>query len=188
MTKRLVLAVLLLAATVPLLTGCPKRHQTFKPTKTEADGEPLPNEVQSRRMFVRWQERSPKGTLQPLLEVRAAKGVVDARTQSGTLNQASGMFYKDGKLAATFAAPRVDAIRGNGTVVASGTVVVRSVSPPGVTVRAARVTWTADLSRITAEGDVEFEQRKPGVARPIAWGGKFSRVTADTELQKITIP
>jgi len=186
--RALAAAVLLMSALVLLACGCHGKRGPVRPPHRTSDQQEGPEEVQSRRMFVRWQERPASGSLRPLLEVRAESGVVDARTQSGTLRVATGMLYRAGKLAATFEAPRVDATRDSGKVIASGAVVVRSVDPAGVTVRAARVTWVADLSRIVAEGDVVFEDRPPGTSRPVAWGGKFARVTADTELRKITIP
>ncbi|HSV74385.1 MAG TPA: hypothetical protein VLH79_11555 [Chthonomonadales bacterium] len=149
--------------------------------------EPLP-EVATRVVQVRWQAKARGGDLVPQLEVRAARGRVEPDGLTGDLEQATGTLYRDGEARATFEAPLVTANQAAQQVVASGGVVVRSVRPPGITVRAQTVTWHSSDHRVVARGDVWFEQKPPAARRAVAWGGPFESATLNTQIERLTIP
>jgi hypothetical protein len=139
-------------------------------------------------LLLAWNEPAPDGRINPVLEVEAEGGVVEQRTQSGSLKHARGRIYRSGVLRATFTAPRVEADMAAQRVVAEGGVQIDGVAPAGLTLRAVRIVWKPELNRIVAQGEVRFEKRDPATGRLEAEGGPFERMTIDTELQKLTVP
>ncbi len=186
--RSLAAAVLLLVG----LAGCGPDHRNrpavVHQTARPAPAPERPHAVNTRGLSGRWQERTEKGGIRRVMDVHAETGRLDAQTQSGTLYKANGLLYHDDRARARFEAPVVEARKDHSVVIARGGVRVVSIDPPGVTLTAERVTWQVDKDLIVAEGSVSFEQRPPGSARPTAWGGPFPHVTANTELQRLTIP
>jgi hypothetical protein len=136
---------------------------------------------------ISWQEKSAGGGIRKVLDVNAETGSLDAITESGALKDASGVFYRDGKARAKFAAPEVVASRDKQMVVARGGVTVNSVDPPGVALKADQVTWYAQRHQIIARGSVRLSHTPKGASDPIAYGN-VPQATANTQLQIITVP
>lgn len=170
--------------------GC-IRKPVRKPASAEKDrgaSVVLPGRVRTTGPRIRWQQARPGGGLTRQIDVTAALGTVDPQNESGVMVKASGVLYVRNEPRARFEAPVVEAYRDRNTVIVPRGVHLASIAPPGIDVVADRLTWRADLGRITAEGNVRFVHRPPGAARDAAWGGPFSRVTLNTELERISIP
>lgn len=149
---------------------------------------PIDRTVATTRVLVSWQEPGAGGQAVPVLEVEAESGTVEQASQSGTFERARGRIYREGVLRARFEAPIMEADQASNTATARGRVVVTSVEPAGLTVRADRVVWKASENSIIATGRVTFRQVDPATGRELAAGGPFPKVTFDTGLQKLTIP
>jgi len=175
------------SALVLALAGCGGRPSPPPVSVTAEPEERLP-EVATREIQVRWQTPGADGRLQPELEVRAARGRVEPDGQTGDLEEATGTLYREGEARATFVAPLVTATRASQQLVASGGVTVRSIRPPGVTLRARTITWYSESHRVIARGDVWLEQKPPGARRAVLWGGPFESAAFDTQIERLTIP
>lgn len=156
----------------------PPRQEVKPPDETHAAG---------RGITVIWQEPTKSGGIRKILEVNAETGELDAVTQSGALKDATGRFYREGKPRAKFAAPQVLASEDKRTVTARGGVVVNSIDPPGVALKADQITWYANQNQIVARGNVRMSHTPKGSSQPIAYGN-VPQATANTELQFITVP
>lgn len=189
------LSRLLVRQGIPLLLllallGCgpgrpPSRNNS--PKKSSAQEE-LPRELVSRGISLVWREEQPQNRMQRILEMKAETGSLNAETQSGQMQKATGIFYRDDKPRARFVAPRVEAIRQESKMIATGGVTIYSIEPKGITVRADEVVWSYADNRIVARGNVRFEEKPPGAAAPTSEGGPFPQVTIDTQMQRLTIP
>ncbi len=147
----------------------------------------IPN-VNSQGITMHWQEKDIKSRVfKPLLDIKADNGMMKASSESGTLNQASGVLYKNGLPAARFQAPHVKASRASNIVIAYNGVVLNSISPPGVKVTADRFIWRMIENKIIVYGNVHVVYQPPKAKTPVAWGFA-QRMTIDTQLQKLTIP
>ncbi|MCX6361935.1 MAG: hypothetical protein NT029_19200, partial [Armatimonadetes bacterium] len=111
----------LVAAAIALSGGCGGRKPPAEGQGGKKKGPPtLPQFVTSSGIEVRWQEQDKGGRLQPILEVQAETGDLNAQTQSGRLLKTRGRFFNQGKPAARFLAPAVDAKKDRHEVLASG--------------------------------------------------------------------
>ena len=172
------------------LVGCgpgqpPARNSN--PKKASAQEE-IPKELVSRGISLVWREERPGNRMQRILEMKAETGSLNAETQSGQMQKASGVFYRDDRPRVRFAAPRVEAIRQENRMIATGGVTIYSIEPKGITLRAEEVVWSYTDSRIVARGNVRFQQKPPGAAAPVSEGGPFPQVTIDMQMQRLTIP
>lgn len=171
--------------------GCPAPPPPgsgAKPSNTKQDEQSRPSQLDSRGIRIRWQERTPEGSLRPLLEMHAESGRLEALSQSGFMRRAKGVLYREGKSQARFEAPAVEAKEETSTVVAREGVRIVSVEPPGLTLTADTVTWQADRDKIVLEGNVRFVHQPPGEKKPVARGGPFPHVTVHIHAQELTIP
>lgn len=170
-----------------LLSGCvhvqPINEQN---TRAKQPKQVIPN-INSQGISMHWQERQTSGKFTPLLDINAVNGMMRASSQSGDLNQASGILYKHGAPAATFKAPHVKASRASNIVIAYNGVILHSIAPPGVRVTADRFIWRMLENKIIAYGNVHVVYQPPNAKKPVAWGFA-KRMTIDTQLQKLTIP
>lgn len=122
------------------------------------------------------------------MDLRARTGSLDAPTESGVLNAATGVIYRENRPRARFSAPLVKASHKTGTVVASNGVKVTSVDPAGIVVTADEITWEADRDLIVARGNVTIRQVPPGATQPTMWGGPYETATINTAMKRFTIP
>jgi hypothetical protein len=146
----------------------------------------LPN-INSQGITMHWQEKNATGGLDPLLDINASSGNMQAASQSGVLSNANGVLYNAGKPRARFTAPLVQADRQHNSVIARNGVVITSIEPPGVTLHADRFQWKMDMNKIIATGHVRIVYQPPGAKHPVAWGGS-EKMTIDTALQRLIIP
>lgn len=137
---------------------------------------------------MRWSEKAPEGGLRRVMDVKAESGTLDAEQESGRMNRASGLLYRENRPRARFIAPVVEAARNRGLVTARGGVTVYSIDPPGGKLTADRITWYARQDKIVAMGNVSIEYRPPNAPAPTAWGGPYPRATLHTERWRFTIP
>jgi hypothetical protein len=188
------LSRLLVRQGIPLLLllcllGCgPGRSPSRNSAKKNEVQEDVPRELVSRGISLIWQEEQPKNRIQRILEMKAETGSLNAETQSGRMLKATGIFYRDDTPRARFEAPKVEAIRQESKLIATGGVIIYSLKPKGITVRADQVVWNYAANRIVALGNVRFEQKPPGIDAPVSQGGPFPQVTIDTQVQRLTIP
>lgn len=168
------------------MAGCGHRTPR-KPAAPKAD-EPKPTQVTAHGFTGRWMEKTPNGRVRKVMEVHSRQGALDSQTNSGTLYEVDGTIYRDGVAKVRFAAPLIEADRDAQKLVARQGVVLRSLDPPGATIRCQTMTWRADAHQIVAEGDVYFDYSPPGARRSEASGGPFPRVTIDTAMRDLTIP
>jgi hypothetical protein len=150
-----------------------------------AEQPPIPQKLTSEGITIHWEEPGQKGGVERVMDVRAQSGDLEQLSQSGTLRNATGTAYREDKPRATFDAPVVNAAKDRKTVTATGGVTVHSVDPSGMTVRADHAIWHVEQNQVVAEGNVNFEYRKPGVPGLTAWGGPFPKMTFDTKMQKL---
>jgi hypothetical protein len=184
-----VVGSLLAAALLAVAGGCGGRKAPTEGQGSKRKGPPtLPQFVTSSGIAVRWQEQGKGGRLQPILEVQAETGDLNAQTQSGRLLKTRGRFYNDGKPAARFQAPEVDADQDRHEVVARGGVTLVSIEPAGLTVTARNVVWDTVSGTILLRGDVRFVYVEPGGTVVTAAGGPFDRITMNAEMRRVTIP
>jgi hypothetical protein len=180
-------ALLLLA----MLTGCgivrPQPKTAAKPA-TASSPNNLPKAALGQEIRVRWQRKVPPRGIERVMEIAAKSGTLDATQESGLLNEARGVFYRENRARARFTAPTVQAVREENRVIARDGVVVHSIDPPGGTLTAHRLTWRADKQEIVAEGDVYIQFQPKDASQPSAKGGPWRRVTFDTELVKFKLP
>ena len=148
----------------------------------------LPQYVASSGIDVRWQEQLKDGRLVPILEVHAETGDLNAQSQSGRLMKTRGRFYSKGKAIARFQAPEVDARRDRREVVARGGVTLWSINPPGLIVKARRVTWSTVSGTIVMRDEVRFVYAEPGAVAATASGGPFGQVTLNSAMRRLTVP
>jgi hypothetical protein len=139
------------------------------------------------KIEIRWHEKTDRGTIRRVLDVDAETGDLKPRSESGTLNRATGLIYQDDQPKARFKAPTVVANRENDQITARGGVTITSIDPPGITVTADKITWSAAKNRIVAEGNVKFVQMRPGHPKPVSQG-QFDRITVDTAMKTFTYP
>jgi hypothetical protein len=172
-----------------LVTGCPRPAPPpgSQPPQPAAKSDSLPAGVNSKGITVTWQEREGKTGVRRLMDLQAATGKLEKDAQSGTLNRASGVLYKDNKPKVRFSAPVVVAAQDQKSVTATGRVRITSIDPTGVTIEADRVFWKVEQNKIIAEGNIQFTYQPAGQVKPVGWGGPFPRVVMDTELQRLQI-
>jgi hypothetical protein len=176
-------------ALLALAGGCGGRKPPADGQGSGKKGPPtLPQFVTSSGIEVRWQEQGKGGRLQPILEVQAETGDLNAQTQSGRLMKTRGRFFNQGKPAARFQAPEVDANQDRHEVLARGGVTLTSIEPAGLTVTARNVVWNTLSGTILLRGDVRFAYVEPGGTVVTAAGGPFDRITMNAEMRRVTIP
>ena len=174
-----------LLCTVLLLAGCRVRQRTSIKPKKSNDVPPI--NINSRGITVNWQAKNAVGITQPVLDLKARDGKLEAQNQSGLLGKADGVFYMNGKPKAHFDAPYVKANRESNRVVAFGGVTVISLDPPGAKMTARRIVWIFEKNSIIATGNVYLTWTPKGEALPVAHGGA-EQMTLNTDMQKLTIP
>jgi lipopolysaccharide assembly outer membrane protein LptD (OstA) len=123
-----------------------------------------------------------------MLEMTAESGTLEGETQTGRLQRAKGILFRDDIPRARFTAPEVDADQTLRRVTARGGVTVTSIDPPGMVLKADVVTWYAKVNRVTATGNVTFVHTPNGETQVRATGGPFEKVVYDVETQAVTIP
>jgi len=173
------------------LIGCglqPPPPSGVKPTPPKTNRNNAPQEIAGQGIALSWIEKTPQGGVRRVMDIKAESGILNAEQESGVLNRASGLLYRDNRVRASFISPIVEAAREKDTVTARGGVTVHSVDPPGGKLTADRVVWYAKQDKIVATGKVYVEYRPQNADRPFAWGGPYPRVTFDTQLSKIHIP
>jgi hypothetical protein len=178
----------MLAALV-LVAGCPRPAPPpgTRPSKPPDNTNALPVGVDSKGITVTWQERAGATGVRRVMDLRAETGKLEKDSQSGTLNRASGVFYRESKPKASFTAPVVVAAQDQKSVTASGGVTISSIDPPGVTVKADRMYWKVEANKIVADGNIRFVYQPSGHTKPLGWGGPFPRAVMNTELQRLQI-
>lgn len=169
------------------MPGCGRRppKQTAPPAAAD---ESRPTQVTAHGFTGRWMEKLPDGRVRRVLEIHSRQGALDSQTNSGTLYQVDGTIFRDGSARIRFTAPIIEADRDAQKLVARQGVVMRSLDPPGATIRCDTMTWRADLHQIVAEGNVTFDYAPNGPGHSEASGGPFDRITIDTSMQVLTIP
>lgn len=180
---------LILLAVFP---GCgpaaPKNGSTGAPSpKRETKQDTVPRKLESEKITVRWRERAPQGGVRPLMDIWAETGTLHSSTQSGTLQKTRGILYRNGRPAARFTAPQVEAYRDQNRVTAQGGVVMTSIDPPDVTLNASSVTWYVDRDTIVARGSCRIALRPRDASRPAA-EGRAEQITIDTKMERFSIP
>lgn len=155
--------------------------------KQETKQNTVPRKLESEKITVRWRERAPQGGIRPLMDIWAETGTLQSSTQSGILQKTRGILYRNGRPAARFTAPQVEAYRDQNRVTALGGVVVTSIDPPDVTLKADRITWYVDRDTIVAQGSCRMALRPRDASQPAA-EGRAEQITIDTKMERFSIP
>jgi len=153
----------------------------------ETKQETVPRKLESEKISVRWRERVPSGKTQPLLDIWAETGTLQSSSQSGILQKTHGILYRNGRPAARFTAPQVEAYRDQNRVTAQGGVIVSSIEPPQVRLRAHSITWYVNRDIIVARGNCQITFRPQGPSQPTA-EGLAEQITIDTKMERFSIP
>ncbi|BDI31233.1 hypothetical protein CCAX7_32840 [Capsulimonas corticalis] len=99
---------------------------------------------------------------------------------SGTLKGVHAILFQNGKQTADMVAPQAQSDNVKETIVASGGVVVKSLTQPGTILRADNVVWNAASRKIIASGHVFYKNGKTGMTiQP------RGRLIADTVLKSV---
>lgn len=174
-----ILACLLAAA----LYGCGP-SKALKQDKPKSEPEKaIQAEASAKGISVLWSEKTENGGIRKVIEAKAQEGTINAEKKSSEMKKATGTLYKENKPAARLQA---DVIRGDENkhvVVATGSVKVTSINPPGYTMTTKKATWNAAKDLITAEGEVYLTYQKPGESAPSITVGPSPRAQFQTELK-----
>lgn len=184
--------VVAFAATASLLGGCKSGGRNMNSQSGTAlaaakrNKPHVDNTANARGITFHWSEKAGE-EIRRVLDVQAENGRLSTAAESGELNRARGVIYRENKPRARFTAPVVNAYKERSIVIARGGVIMVSIEPPGMTLKAQQVTWDATHQKVYAEGDARFFYKPPGASRPVSTG-RAEHITLDTELQSFTIP
>ncbi|HXG24914.1 MAG TPA: hypothetical protein VNJ09_10190 [Chthonomonadales bacterium] len=178
-------------ALLAVFPGCgpaaPKNDTSVPSPKRETKQDTVPRKLESEKITVRWRERAPQGGIRPLMDIWAEAGTLQSSTQSGILQKTRGILYRNGHPVARFTAPQVEAYRDQNRVMALGGVVVTSIDPPHVTLKAYSITWYIDRDTIVARGSCRMALRPRDASQPTA-EGRAEQITIDTKMERFSIP
>jgi hypothetical protein len=180
-----------LGAAVFCISGCGPRPPVNANSKSKLQAKLKdigPVKLNSQGITVNWLERLPNGGVRRIMDIHAVSGELIRGSQSGLMNTADGVLYKDNVPKARFEAPTVHAYEDKKIVVAEGGVKAMSIQPVGITVTADKVTWYFARDLVVAEGNVYIQYQPVGTPKPVDWGGPVDRLTINTELKKFHIP
>ncbi|MEP6755884.1 MAG: hypothetical protein ABJA67_10310 [Chthonomonadales bacterium] len=186
MDSRFRLPIVGLMVFIAIAGGC-RPPIKFAPPKAPKQNR-VPPTILSKGITVNWFEKQKNGTLRHLMDIEAETGTLISGKQSGVLRNAHGILYKEGKPAARFESPLVNAEEEKKIVRATGGVVAHSIDPPGVTVWADKVTWNIQGDKVVARENVRFTYLRKGDTAPYAEGGPMDQCTIDTTLKRFHIP
>lgn len=196
-TRQHMLPLLALVLPVALLmTACGTSTEKFAtsasaaPAKSAAQGHATPKTASSDPMSlseglgvsgsqVSILQPDPKRPGKFLFKIWAT-GVTGASlpgTVQGTLSNVTAFLYQAGISTARMQAPRAFADSTKQSVVGSGGVRVWSLTQPGTTLSADKVTWLAQRNTVEAVGHVVYRSGKTGLTIHVP------RMTADTALK-----
>ncbi len=181
-------ALLILAAA---LSGCGKSNAipNRKPTKAELElkaKKEIPGEITGTSWHIRWLNPSPTGKheLQTVVLADSAHGAVnDPSNPTITLYQVAAKIFRDGAQTGTVYAPVVTANQRDKVLIATGSVLLKSITnPPDTVVTGDRMRWYTSRSRLVVMGNARAVVLRPGQKPDTTTG---DTLVFDTKLKEL---